>query len=451
MLLSACAGLHVEKTPLQTPLGANKDATPLPIGFNKIAFAIPTGTPMIAANAEGWLGPVLCKPPYGIVTQTSLRKKSATDDTMRGIFNTTMQGLGYDVTGDPGRMFDTDADDQRTMLAIGGRITDIKINFCRKVNFWGRAQGITGEANIEIEWTVFDLINRRNVFKTSVRGYGRLESPNPEGVEILFEKALSAAAHNLGANPDFYNLVFFGDLPTNLPGTHTDPYENAASLFDPAQPITLAAMTPSTTPAAGRWGEIKTNAVLLQKIAHGSGFFITSQGHILTNAHVVGNASRMRVVTSGKEHKLTAEVLRVDKMRDVALLKLESIPDTMVINPLPIVTNKAIIGQDVYLIGAPAYTRLQDTLTKGIVSAHRVNPYTKLPFIQADITVHGGNSGGPVLDEYGNIIGLSVSGYIDNNGPLSGLNSFIPIASALESLGITLDARTKTMPVELAK
>ena len=434
--LSACSGLSVEQVPLKTPPSISHDADPVPIGFNKIVYAIPSGTPLISNSPKGTLGLFFCDGPYALVTQTSMRGRGATSDTMREIFVSTLESMGYDVTGNPGRLFDESADQQRTQIAIGGRITDIKMDVCRRKNFWSVPTGETGESHIEVEWSAFDLINRRTVFKKTIKGYAKTETPNHEGIQLLFEEALASSIHNLGADDEFNDMIFYGKLPAQLPKTYDSPHDAHGLLYDPNEQVTLDTSRLSHVSAAGRWNEIRDSVVLLQSAGHGSGFFITDEGHILTNAHVVGNAERMRIVTSGKHEALVAEVLRMDRTRDVALLKLEDIPHGMTINPLPIKREIPDIGEDVYALGAPIRTRLQDTLTKGIISAHRKLPYARLPIMQADVVIQPGNSGGPLLDANGNVVGIAVSGYTDDNGSFSALNNFIPIISALEELGI---------------
>ena len=184
------------------------------------------------------------------------------------------------------------------------------------------------------------------------------------------------------------------------------------------------------------------NAVVIQAgKGHGSGFFITKEGHILTNAHVVGDALRVRIVTANKGEKLVAEVLRSDKARDVALLRLENAPDSLKITPVPIQVVWPAVSEDIYSVGAPSHTRMQDTVTKGIVSAHRrirIDGIT-MNFIQGDVQTIGGNSGGPLLDVYGNVVGMSVMGLHQfATESDSGLNIFIPISEALHYLDIDL-------------
>ena len=438
LILTACGGLPVEKVPLEQPNLPAEYAQPSPIGFNKIVFSLPTGTPTVSSSPKGIFGIVLCDLPYGLISQGSLRGRSFPTDGYQEIFAQILEGQGYDVTGNPGLLFDEAADRERAIYSIGGRITDIKADTCHRTGFWGLNQGRTGEGHIEVEWSVYDLLNRKLVYKKTIKGYGEIKTPNLEGVELLVEEAFAASIHNLGADKEFYDLIYYGELPNFVPETVQDPYEQPLNHFSPLEKVVIN-NNPSQILAEGRFEDIAKSVVMIQKAGHGSGFFISDKGHIITNAHVVGNADRMRIVLSGKEENLVAEVLRVDRKRDVALLKLQDIPMGYKPKPLPVSLGKAVIGSDVYALGAPTYTRLQDTLTKGIISAHRFDRYKKQPLIQADVTTHGGNSGGPLIDKFGNVIGITVSGYIDNSGTLAGLNNFIPIGDALEKLDIIIE------------
>ncbi|MDB5490968.1 MAG: trypsin-like peptidase protein [Micavibrio sp.] len=189
----------------------------------------------------------------------------------------------------------------------------------------------------------------------------------------------------------------------------------------------------------GDLDHVRRAAVLISTgSGHGSGFFISEQGHILTNAHVVGNADLVRVVTAGRQYKLIAGVIRKDKERDVALLRIEEMPEDFKPVVLPIRADIPRIGEEVYAIGSPLSEEdLQDTVTKGIVSAWRPSDrITRQSYIQADVTVQPGNSGGPFLDGHGNILGLTVAGFTDSAGSTAGLNLFIPIGEALRKLDI---------------
>lgn len=138
----------------------------------------------------------------------------------------------------------------------------------------------------------------------------------------------------------------------------------------------------------------------------GSGFILNKDGLILTNNHVINNAQRVEVKLSNK-HTYKAKVLAVDKGHDLALLKIDNAP-----NLVPAVLSDSrglIVGQRVYAIGNPF--GLQGTMTRGIISAIRSirgpeqNPIEDA--IQTDASVNPGNSGGPLLNSRGEVIGIT--------------------------------------------
>jgi S1-C subfamily serine protease len=164
----------------------------------------------------------------------------------------------------------------------------------------------------------------------------------------------------------------------------------------------------------------------------GSGFILDKQGHILTNNHVIDNAQRVEVTLSDK-HKYKATVIVVDKNHDLALLQIKA-PDLV---PATLAeSNGLVVGQRVYAIGNPF--GLSGTMTRGIISAIRSirgpggNPIEDA--IQTDAAVNPGNSGGPLLNSRGEVIGITT--LIANNGAdqSSGIGFAIPINTAKQVL-----------------
>jgi S1-C subfamily serine protease len=160
----------------------------------------------------------------------------------------------------------------------------------------------------------------------------------------------------------------------------------------------------------------------------GSGFLLDKQGHILTNNHVINNAQRVEVTLSDK-HKYKATVVGVDKNHDLALLQINA-PN---VQPATLANSQGLtVGQRVYAIGNPF--GLQGTMTRGIISAIRSirgpqnNPIEDA--IQTDAAVNPGNSGGPLLNSRGEVIGITT--LIANNGAdqSSGIGFAIPINTA---------------------
>ncbi len=160
----------------------------------------------------------------------------------------------------------------------------------------------------------------------------------------------------------------------------------------------------------------------------GSGFLLDKQGHILTNNHVIEGGQRIEVTLSDK-HKYKASVVGVDKSHDLALLLITApnlVPATLS------ESNGLTVGQRVYAIGNPF--GLSGTMTRGIISAIRSirgpqnNPIEDA--IQTDASVNPGNSGGPLLNSRGEVIGITT--LIASNGAdqSSGIGFAIPINTA---------------------
>jgi S1-C subfamily serine protease len=160
----------------------------------------------------------------------------------------------------------------------------------------------------------------------------------------------------------------------------------------------------------------------------GSGFVLTKEGLILTNNHVIGNAQRLEVMLSDK-HKYKARVLALDKNHDLALIKIDA-PN---LTPVTLSDSRSlVVGQRVYAIGNPF--GLNGTMTRGIISAIRsIRSPNGAPIedaIQTDAAVNPGNSGGPLLNSRGEVIGITTM--IASNGAdqSSGIGFAIPINTA---------------------
>ena len=156
--------------------------------------------------------------------------------------------------------------------------------------------------------------------------------------------------------------------------------------------------------------------------AQGSGFIVSSDGIVLTNAHVVDGAKEVTVKLSDhREYK--AKVLGTDKSSDIAVLKIDahSLPAVRLGN-----SDQLSVGDYVLAIGAPF--GLEETATAGIVSAtaRSLPGDSGVPFIQTDAAVNPGNSGGPLFDASGAVVGINSQIYT-NSGGYQGVSFAIPI------------------------
>ncbi|MDY0309102.1 MAG: DegQ family serine endoprotease [Castellaniella sp.] len=152
----------------------------------------------------------------------------------------------------------------------------------------------------------------------------------------------------------------------------------------------------------------------------GSGFVISADGYILTNNHVVDNSNGIFVtMTNGKEYK--AKIIGTDARTDIALIKI----DASGLRPIPIGdSDKLRKGQWVLAIGSPF--GLDSTVTAGIVSAINRDTGDYLPFIQTDVAVNPGNSGGPLINLQGQVVGIN-SQIVSRSGGFMGISLAIPI------------------------
>lgn len=166
-------------------------------------------------------------------------------------------------------------------------------------------------------------------------------------------------------------------------------------------------------------------------VSMGTGFLISADGYVLTNHHVVEGSDDVKVKLSDRR-EFTAKVVGSDEQSDVALLKIAatSLPflrtgDSKILKP----------GQWVVAIGSPF--GLDHSVTAGIVSAvQRANPYAGqqyVPFIQTDVAINRGNSGGPLLNTRGEVVGIN-SQIFSNSGGYMGVSFAIPIDTAMSAV-----------------
>jgi serine protease Do len=156
----------------------------------------------------------------------------------------------------------------------------------------------------------------------------------------------------------------------------------------------------------------------------GSGFILSADGYVMTNAHVVDGADEVLVTLTDKR-EFKARIVGADRRTDVALVKLEAAG-------LPFVkvgdSDKLKVGEWVVAIGSPF--GLENTVTAGIVSAKQRDTGDYLPFIQTDVAINPGNSGGPLLNLRGEVVGIN-SQIFSRSGGFMGISFAIPMADAM--------------------
>ncbi|TQV79780.1 S1C family serine protease [Denitrobaculum tricleocarpae] len=349
------------------------------------------------------------------------------------LFFDTLSNRGYNITGDPKDLFGQRQSVSSAEYLIGARITDIRGNLCQWHDWWtGRPlDRFSGEMSVSVEWSVFSTLSQQTILKVEKAGYHKSKNHVRDGIAILFNQAFASSAESFASDQDFVDLALRRA-------------ENRPQALEDEPPIYFKP-TLSTDRALSRdLSDILPSVVTIRVgQGHGSGFAISTEGLILTNSHVVGNASRVSVIfNNGVE--VVGQVIRLNKKRDVAVievpLRLASALQVRQELPQPL--------DRVFAIGSPLKVSLESTITTGIVSALRSTTSNGLDFIQSDAAISPGNSGGPLVDESGRVVGISVAKFTGTG--TEGLNLFIPIHSALESLNVVPDPAnsqdTKTVP-----
>ena len=375
-----------------------------------VIVAIPPGTPWLSLGQ----GPLCLKP----TTQAWNGNRAPQDlAPFAQAFKDEVQRAGYKAVTQEDNLFQPDATASAD-YEVAAVITDAHIRGCTGGLFTGGGPGaVRGDANMIVQWQVYSPIKKELVVRLGTSRAITLEG-EPDGLQHLITEVFAANLRGLIANPDFRTAM---DAPTPLSKGFVLPGQQGK--------IALAGnLKAGTRSIADATGSVVT---ILVSNGSGSGVLISTDGYLLTNAHVVGDEKEARVRWSDGIETL-AQVVRVAKDRDVALLKTSSRDRA----PLAIKRGALTPGQKVYAIGSPSGPHLQGTVSSGVVSAsNRI--MNGLRYIQSDTSVSPGSSGGALLDETGSLIGLTDLS-ISNEGQPAGLNFFIPIGDAVDFLSLDL-------------
>jgi serine protease Do len=312
------------------------------------------------------------------------------------------QAAGYPKAADS--LFGNTAESDAPEYEIGATLTDVELNLCTS------GTDLDGGLWVRVRWELYAPRERRVTFTTSTEGSALVKASEKKLLLDLTRQAVTNATRNLLADAAFVENA-------------TRKAQAAAATQQPALPLAKRA---TSTQAVGDNITLLQSAVvtLFNGVGSGSGFFINRDGWLLTNQHVVGDAKFVKVkLASGRE--LVGEVMRSSAPRDVALVKTEAVA----LAPFELSTTEGQTGEDVYVLGSPLGDKLAYTVTRGVLSATR--EVQRLRWLQSDVRVLPGSSGGPMVGRTGAVIGITSRGLGDGG---AGINFFVPIADALAVL-----------------
>lgn len=412
-----------------------------PIAFQRGIMGVRYGTAIAHFPGPGNFGSGLklqgdlcnseMKSPATLDWNSSSRELSGWGDQIGVVFYDVMSGRGFNLAGNPNQLFDADRDLRKARFAVGARIDEIAGNFCHEHDIWNGLPQFrySGEMYMRVRWELYDVVQSKAVSSFESEGYFVHPNVTNNGIIETFMGAFSAATDALANIPEFSARLKKGASVT-LEQVAT-PVGETMSI--PKEPLKTDGFEKNAADL------VRATVLIREGGGHGSGFFITKDGLIMTNAHVVGDAETV-VVRLYNGVEIEGRVLRRHPERDIGLIKVPiSFPQ-----PMSLDVRDARIAERVFAIGAPLNTELQSTISSGVVSAVRQINSAGYRDIQADVDIHGGNSGGPLLDGAGNVIGVTYAGrYMQPGKVSSGLNLFIPIGQALESINLQLGPEAK--------
>ena len=387
-----------------------------PIQFRKVVIKLKRGEDIGAIE-----GGVLCAPNAELVFRGG--RMTLDDEELTDTFRHELEVANYQVVGDPDALFE-DPSTWKAEYLVAGLVKHMQANICYPMIGWGGTDA-KGEAFMEVQWQIYSRLDRKVVKELTTQGSSKITESRPTGEVDVFLDAFAQATRNLLADKGFHDLIAGGTTTSSL---QTSTATTAG--------VVIQKNAILAKPIGENMATVRSNVVtVFAGDGHGSGFLIDGRGYLLTNEHVVRTAQRVRVrFESGLE--TIGAVVGTDARRDVALVKLDNVPA----KGLPIRLERPEVGSEVYAVGSPLDEKLSATITKGIVSAYRIED--GLEFIQSDVNILPGNSGGPLLDRNGNVVGISEAIRMFAADVPAGIAFFIPIEEALKSLNIRVEGAT---------
>ena len=278
----------------------------------------------------------------------------------------------------------------------------------------GNAPVGVGEATVRVEVQLHDAVLKETVYSGSFIGHGKDEGRKPTPIVPAVVDAVAQAT----TDPDFVSLV---SKDIGGVGDPRDTREVAiVTACAPEDSLTLPADLPRVLESVV---EIQIGRSI------GSGVIVSPDGYLLTAAHVIGDADEAWVRTT-RGPQLPATVIRSDSRHDVALLRVEGREHSC--SAVRGTESDLELGRGVFGINVSVGDRGIPTVTRGVVSGYADLQSRRL--IQTDVAANPGSSGGPLIDDEGRVVGITVEKIVGEG--FEGLVFAVPARTALDELGI---------------
>ncbi|MCR5889761.1 trypsin-like peptidase domain-containing protein [Hymenobacter sp. J193] len=325
---------------------------------------------------------------------------------LKSSVNGSLKDIGYTVPdAETKSIFSAGLNSRYTLQ---GEMRDVKYNVHASSPY--KSAHFETRCTVEVTWKLLNQ-NRQTVVEQKTAGSS-----------IKFEQGGSAAFEDAFEN-SFYTFFANQQVTEAL----TKPAGGKGDSDAVQAPISMRRGTPM---AADKGLSTAARCVVIveTKDGHGSGCIISPDGYIVTNAHVVEDQEEVKIqLADGMSSK--AKVVRLNPEMDLALLKIDA--EGLTAFQLP-TTSLSEIGADVFAIGTPADKELGQTVTKGIISGRR--KVDGRSFLQTDVSINGGNSGGALVARTGQLLGI-VNAKLVGRG-IEGIGFAIPAEQVTEALHI---------------
>jgi len=392
--------------PVPPPIVASATATEVkPVALTRMVVKMEAGEPFLVMQSGYFCGNSKTVTWNGGRTEQNVA-------LYQDVFREKLEAAGLKVQGPSDNLFDTPT--ASADYVVAGLIKQELVHIC--VPNTTDANRVKGDLKLTIQWELYSTLEHRML--ATVQTSSEVQQPEAElgGIPAMNMKAFGANVVQLAASASFRQAL------TGVTHAAGDLITADAQAHIPLPGAITAPLRPATD-------EVGSVVVLLVGSTSGSGVLVSNDGYILTDAHVVSEAKEVKVRWSdGLE--TVGKVVRTIKGRDVALVRSEGRGR----DPVPFRTAPVEVGETVYAVGAPLGEKFQGTVTRGIVSAKRI--LDGYAYIQSDVSVTHGSSGGPLLDDKGRLLGLTVMGIPFAGIIPTGINLFIPIKDAVDFLAL---------------
>ncbi|MEO1415135.1 MAG: trypsin-like peptidase domain-containing protein [Bacteroidota bacterium] len=276
-------------------------------------------------------------------------------------------------------------DTSRTILKMNGTTNYLNAKIQQIQTYLIQNDGLYYvTSDVSVEWNMVNVYGKSlyiNIDEGSSGNFSHVTQDTQDDITYSIQDAMEVSLLKFLNRAEVQDLLQKKDLSTELLDPITlNQVQNAPRSLSEAQQATVT---------------IKVDE------GHGSGFFVSEDGFLLTNYHVVATTEDTLKVLTSDGNSYEAVLIRKDEQNDLALLKADVVPSYAFRLP----TDKNYqIGAGIFAIGTPRAIELGQTLSKGIISGQRKVGQNEL--LQTDASINFGNSGGPIVNENGELIGI---------------------------------------------